>query len=127
MKAPKIIFVILLSVVSLLTCEVNPITGETTLAFVSDSELFAMSFQEYDKFLSENVVISNTDPKYGKDARKVEEIGENIRKAAEKWYKHQGKPDYLKNYKWEYKLVKRRSGKRVVYAGRKNRGVYGHT
>ena len=105
---------------ALLTCETNPLTGETTLAFVSDSELFTMSFQQYDQFLSENKVITGTS-----DARMVKNIGENIKTAAEKWYTSIGKGDYLKDYKWEYNLVDDPQvnawclpgGKIVVYTG----------
>jgi len=120
MKHKNKLLIILISVVFLLTCETNPITGETTMAFVSDSELFAMSFQQYDQFLSENTVITGT-----ADAKMVEDIGDNIRKAAQKWYTSIGKPNYLKDYKWEYKLVDSKDinawcmpgGKIVVYTG----------
>jgi len=122
MKARKILLIIFLSITSLLTftCETNPLTGETTLAFVSDSELFSMSFQEYNRFLSENKVITGT-----AEARMVERIGKDIKTAAEKWYASIGEPDYLKDYKWEYKLVDSKEvnawcmpgGKIVVYTG----------
>jgi len=79
MKAPKILSIILLSAAFLLTCETNPLTGETTLALMSDSELFAMSFQEYNDFLKEHPPVSKSDKKYGKDAQKVEEIGIKIK------------------------------------------------
>jgi predicted Zn-dependent protease len=120
MKEIRKLLIILSCVAFFFTCETNPLTGETTLAFMSDSELFALSFQQYEEFLSENKVIEGT-----ADAEMVERIGEDIRKAAEKWYKSEGNSHYLKNYKWEYHLVDSKEvnawcmpgGKIVVYKG----------
>ena len=120
MKDKKKLLIILLSILFLFTCETNPLTGETTLALMSDKELFAMSDQQYREFLSENKVITGTD-----DARMVERLGKKIREAAEKWYASQGDSNALKNYQWEYNLVDDKQvnawcmpgGKIVVYTG----------
>ena len=37
-------------------CSVNPFTGKSNMALVSNAELFPMSFQEYDSFLKEHKV-----------------------------------------------------------------------
>jgi len=121
MKHKNKLLIILLSVVFLLTCETDPLTGKQTLALVSNSELFAASFDQYKQFISENEVIPLTDDR----AKTVNDIGENIRKAAEKWYASIGQSNYLKDYRWEYKLVKddqvnawcMPGGKIVVYTG----------
>jgi len=114
------IFLTLICMVSSLTCVSNPLTGKSTMALVGNDSLLASSFQQYDQFLSENNVITGT-----ADAGMVERIGENIRKAAEKWLASQGDSDYLKDYKWEYHLVDSKEvnawcmpgGKIVVYTG----------
>jgi predicted Zn-dependent protease len=120
MKIKKSLILILVCAEFLTTCVSNPLTGKNTMAFVSNSELFASSFQEYSQFLDENKVITGT-----ADALMVERIGENIRKAAEKWLASEGNADYLKDYKWEYHLVDSKEvnawcmpgGKIVVYTG----------
>jgi len=120
MKNKKFLLLILLCLASLVTCVTNPLTKETTMALVGNSELFAASFQQYSQFLSENKVINGT-----ADARMVERIGGNIRKAAEKWLANEGHSSYLKDYKWEYHLVDSKEinawclpgGKIVVYSG----------
>ena len=98
----------------------NPFTGKNTLNFVSNEQLFPSAFQQYDTFLKENKVITGT-----ADARRVENIGMKIRAAAEKYLTANGYSEYLKDYKWEYKLVQDDAvnawcmpgGKIVVYTG----------
>jgi predicted Zn-dependent protease len=102
------------------TCVSNPLTGKSTMALVSDSELFPMSFQQYAEFIAENKVITGTP-----QAQMVERVGTRIREAAEKWFASEGRSDYLKNYRWEYKLIESNEvnawcmpgGKIVIYTG----------
>jgi len=103
-----------------ISCATNPLTGKKTLNFVSNSELFPSSFQQYGTFLKENKVISGT-----ADARNVETVGIKIKVAAEKYLASLGLTEYLKGYSWEYKLVESKDvnawcmpgGKIVVYSG----------
>lgn len=102
------------------SCATNPITGKKQLSLVENSELFPTSFQQYGTFLSENKVISGT-----ADAKRVEKVGMRIKAASEKYLAYLGKPEYLKDYRWEYKLVENKEvnawcmpgGKIVVYSG----------
>jgi predicted Zn-dependent protease len=102
------------------TCVSNPFTGQSTMAFVSNSELFPMAFQQYEEFISENKVITGTP-----EAEMVERVGKNIREAAEKWLASQGNSAYLRDYRWEYKLIESDQvnawcmpgGKIVIYTG----------
>lgn len=102
------------------SCSTNPITGKKTFNIVSNSELFPSSFQQYGTFLSENKVVSGTP-----DAYRVEKVGTRIKLAAEKYVAYLSRPNYLKDYRWEYKLVDKKEvnawcmpgGKIVVYSG----------
>ena len=106
--------------VLVIACATNPFTGKKTMALIPDSQIFPSAFQQYGQFLSENKVISGT-----KDAQRVENVGTKIKVAAERWLTANGKPTYLANYKWEYKLVESKEvnawcmpgGKIVVYSG----------
>jgi predicted Zn-dependent protease len=81
-----------------------------------------MAGQQYQQFLSENKVISNTT---NKDAEMVRRVGQRIANAVESYYKEKGLTDALKDYKWEYNLVDSKEvnawcmpgGKIVVYTG----------
>lgn len=103
-----------------ISCATNPLTGKKTLNFVSNSELFPSSFQQYGTFLKENKVVSGT-----ADAKRVESVGMKIKAAAEKYLASLGQTEYLKDYRWEYKLVDNKDvnawcmpgGKIVVYTG----------
>lgn len=103
-----------------ISCATNPLTGKKDLNFVSNSELFPSAFQQYGQFLKENKVVTGT-----ADAKRVENIGLKIKAAAEKYLNSLGQSDYLKDYRWEYKLVEDKAvnawcmpgGKIVVYTG----------
>lgn len=101
-------------------CSTNPFTGQQSLNFVSNDQLFPSAFQQYDQFLKENKVITGTP-----DAQKVTSVGMKIKAAAEKWLNANGQAGYLNGYQWEYKLVDDKAvnawcmpgGKIVVYTG----------
>lgn len=116
----RIISIIAIFIV--VSCATNPFTGKKTMALpgTENSSLFPASFQQYDKFLSENKVIKGT-----ADAAMVKRVGQKIAVAAERWLNANGHVGYLKDYKWEYNLVDDKAvnawcmpgGKIVVYTG----------
>ncbi len=119
MNSPKVL-IILFVLVFLSACQTNPFTGKKDLALISNSELFPMSFQQYDEVLSESKVIKNT-----KEANLVRSVGEKIARAAEQYLNAEGESGYLKDYKWEYHLIESDQinawcmpgGKIAVYTG----------
>jgi predicted Zn-dependent protease len=116
----KFIFSIFTVATLLVACNQNPFTGKKTLALVPNSQIFPMSFQQYNQFLSENKVITGTP-----EANKVKNIGQKIAVASERYLNAIGYGGYLKDYKWEYNLVDDPAvnawcmpgGKIVVYTG----------
>lgn len=83
-----------------ISCATNPFTGKKTMAFVSNAQLFPSSFAQYNQVLSENKVVTGT-----KDAEMITRVGQRIAVAAERWLNANGNQGYLKDYKWEYKLI----------------------
>ncbi len=103
-----------------LSCATNPFTGKKTMAFVPNSQLFPMAFQQYDQFLTENKVVKGTS-----DAETITRVGQRIAVAAERWLNANNYQGYLKDYQWEYNLVDDKTvnawcmpgGKIVFYTG----------
>ncbi len=92
--------VALLAVTLFLACTTNPFTGKQTMALVPNSQLFPTAFAQYNQFLGENKVITGTS-----QSEMISRVGQRIAVAAERWLNANGQQGYLKDYKWEYKLV----------------------
>ena len=68
-------YLLLFCIVGLIiSCAKNPFTGKNNLNFVSNSELFPSSFQQYGTILKENKGITGT-----ADAKRVETEGRTIK------------------------------------------------
>lgn len=101
-------------------CKTNPFTGKKVLNFYGNSQLFPTAFAQYDQFLEEHKVVENT-----AESRMITKVGQRISSAAERWLSANGYQGYLKDYKWEYNLVKDETvnawcmpgGKIVFYTG----------
>jgi predicted Zn-dependent protease len=117
MKRIALIFLFLLGFAA---CKTNPFTGQKTLNFYANSEIFPSAFAQYDQFLNDNNVVEATS-----DANMITKVGQRIASAAERWLTANGYPGYLKDYRWEYHLVKDSTvnawcmpgGKIVFYTG----------
>ena len=92
--------VALLVVTLFLACTTNPFTGKQTMALVPNSQLFPSAFAQYSQFLGENKVITGTS-----QSDMITRVGQRIAVAAERWLTANNHQAYLKDYKWEYKLV----------------------
>jgi predicted Zn-dependent protease len=113
--------VLLIGAMGLLTaCSTVPLTGRSQLLLIPESQVMTLSFDQYDKFLSQHEVIKGTP-----DAQLVQRVGQHIQKAVETYLRRTGKADLLSGYKWEFHLVKDKQenafcmpgGKVVVYTG----------
>ncbi len=101
-------------------CSTVPISERKQLKLIPKSNMFAMSFQQYDDFLKTHKVI-----KTGSDAAMVKRVGQNIQKAVEKYFADKGMSSALDGYNWEFNLVEdpqvnawcMPGGKVVVYTG----------
>ncbi len=116
----KKILLILALFLGVSACKVNPFTGQKTLNFYPNSQIFPTAFAQYDQFLGENKVITGT-----AEAHMITRTGQRIAAAAERWLAANGYPGYLSDYKWEYNLVDNEAvnawcmpgGKIVFYTG----------
>ncbi len=114
------IILILTIFLGVTACKTNPFTGKQTLNFYGNSQIFPTAFAQYDQFLGENNVVKNT-----AESKMITKVGQRISSAAERWLSANGYQGYLKDYKWEYNLVKDETvnawcmpgGKIVFYTG----------
>ncbi|HNX68898.1 MAG TPA: M48 family metallopeptidase [Candidatus Omnitrophota bacterium] len=117
MKNVAAFFVILL----LTGCSTVPITGRKQLSFIPEGQLLTLSDQNYKQVISQSTLSTDA-----AKTQEVVEVGKKIAAAAESFMKDSGMEADLKNYKWEFNLVKddktvnafcMPGGKIVVYTG----------
>jgi predicted Zn-dependent protease len=104
----------------LTACTTVPLTGRNQLILIPDSQVMALSFDQYDQFLSKHEVIKGTTA-----AQMVHRVGGRIQKAVAAYLVQNGQADLLNGYQWEFNLVKDKQvnafcmpgGKVVVFTG----------
>lgn len=94
---------IALSIVVLLfwSCATNPLTGRKSLSLVSNAQLFPQSFAQYNQVLK-NSQIDNVSA----DAKMINNVGQRIKYAAERFYTEKGMGSQLQGYEWQFSLIK---------------------
>ncbi len=121
----KKLFFFLLTATVFMSCHTNSVTGRKQLGLFSEASLQQMAVSEYQSFLSQNQVVSEST---SKDAEMVRRVGLRISKAITAYYTQKGQSDLVKElstYKWEFNLVNNKEvnawcmpgGKVVVYTG----------
>ncbi len=116
----SILSLIVLILITLMACSTVPLTGRRQLSLVPESDMMALSFTEYDKFIKSN--------KLSTDKTKVDlvkRVGERIARAVEAYMTSAGLSENLNGYKWEFNLIEDANvnawcmsgGKVVVYTG----------
>lgn len=115
-------YLISLAVISLLltSCGSVPITGRRQLNLVSDSEVLQSSLTQYEGFMKSASV--STDKV---ESEQVTRVGKKIAAATEAYLNANGLSSEVKNFSWEFNLVKSDEvnafcmpgGKIVVYDG----------
>ncbi|MDD2476182.1 MAG: M48 family metallopeptidase [Dysgonamonadaceae bacterium] len=120
LKTVKFTLFISILTIMLQACGSVPIIGRRQLLLVPDQEVLALSFQQYQDFIRSAPVEKNT-----ANAQMVERVGKRIATAVETFYRNNGYESELKNFSWEFNLVKSKDvnafcmpgGKIVVYEG----------
>ena len=119
MKTMRLIVIIGLALM-MIQCATVPITGRKQLIIMPESEMMQMSLTSYNDFLKENKLSTDA-----VGTRRVKEVGRRIANAVEAYLKSQGMESLVKDYQWEFNLVKSKEinawcmpgGKVVVYEG----------
>ncbi len=109
-----------LLIVLLAGCASVPITGRKQILLVSDQEILSSSLAQYNAYMKKAPRSSST----GSSAM-VTRVGQRIASATEEYLRSNGLSDEIKNFSWEFNLVKDNQinafcmpgGKIVVYEG----------
>ena len=115
-----LLFVLMLSVLTLPSCSQVDITGRTQINFVPDSYMHSMSFSEYTKFVEASTLSTDAEK-----TAMVKRVGQRIADAVTRYCDDRGIPEQLEGYEWEFNLVEDPNinawcmpgGKVVVYTG----------
>ena len=92
---------IFLTVAALLCgCATDVMTGKSTMAFVSNKQLFSMASDQYAQTLNESTVVKGT-----LNAEMLSNVGWKLVRAAEKLVTAQGSPNHFADYRWEFTLI----------------------
>jgi predicted Zn-dependent protease len=103
-----------------IACSSVAVTGRKQLNFIPDTEMNAMSFQQYDQFLKTNRLSTNRE-----QADMIKRVGNRISAAVHQYMNDNKMGDRIKDFKWEFNLVESKDvnawcmpgGKVVFYTG----------
>lgn len=113
-------FLIALALLLLSNCGSVPLTGRKQMLLVSDAEVLSSSLTQYSEFMKSAPASTNA-----KGKAMVTRVGQKIATATEQYLKANGLASEVKNFAWEFNLVKDKQlnafcmpgGKIVVYEG----------
>ena len=116
----KIIGSLATALILLSSCGSVPLTGRKQILLVSDQEVLSSSLTQYSEYMKSAPVSTNA-----KGKAMVTRVGQKIAAATEQYLKASGMEAELKNFAWEFNLVKDNQinafcmpgGKIVVYEG----------
>lgn len=116
----KTILLLLPCLITFFYCSSVPVTGRKQLDLVPQSQLLALSAEQYKQFLDSSKVIKDTP-----DAQMVKRVAGNIGLAVKRYFDRQKMSSRLEGYSWEANLIEDSSvnafampgGKTVVFTG----------
>ncbi len=103
MISPRLIKITLILAASALlisACATVPLTGRKQLSLIPDSQMNAMSFQQYDQVLAESSLSTNAS-----DTAMIKRVGSRIQHAVEQYMAQNGQAGHLNGYAWDFNLI----------------------
>lgn len=102
MKRPsrRILAALLTGLLLIAACATVPLTGRKQLSLIPDSQMNAMSFQQYEQVLAESTL--------SKDAAAtamIKRVGADIQGAVERYFQQTGQSHLLDGYQWAFNLI----------------------
>lgn len=92
--------VVIAAALMLWSCSTVPLTGRQQLSLVPESEMIALSFQQYGEFIKTSRI--SRDPA---QTEMVKRVGTSIQKAVERYFAQNQLSRELADFAWEFSLV----------------------
>lgn len=89
-------FIILIS-----SCKSVPLTGRKQLNLLPTSQMHSLAFDQYSQMMKEEQIVTGTE-----ESRMLNEVGEDIKNAVQRYLQENKKTDLLDGYEWEFNLLK---------------------
>ena len=120
MKRFNLIMALLTAGLIMSSCGSVALTGRKQLLLVSDQEVYQAGLTQYNEYIASSQLSSDT-----QNTAIVKSVGQKLAAATEQYLKANGLESELKNFAWEFNLVKDKQvnafcmpgGKIVVYEG----------
>jgi predicted Zn-dependent protease len=93
-------FILFFSSVLLFSCSKVPVSGRRQMHILPESELIQMASQQYDQFISQSIVLTDTE-----NSKLVEKVGRKISLSVEEYLHRHGYSKRLNGFEWEFKLI----------------------
>ena len=114
------LFALLIGALLFQSCILVPLTGRRQLSLVSDADMLSMSFSQYDQFMKENKLSTDS-----AQTNMVRQVGRRIQNAVTTYFAQNNLSQNLKGFAWEFNLVENKEanawcmpgGKVAVYSG----------
>ena len=114
------LFALLIASLLFQACSLVPLTGRRQLSLVSDADMLSTSFVQYDQFLKENKMSTNT-----AQTNEVKQVGRRIQNAVTTYFARNKMSQDLNGFAWEFNLIESKEanawcmpgGKVMVYSG----------
>lgn len=100
MRIKAVLAVLAAAASIMLSCATVPITGRQQLDLVPDSQIMAMSYQQYAEFLKDSRISRDQ-----QQTALVKKVGEDIQRAVEGYFAQNNLGSQLSGYAWEFTLV----------------------
>lgn len=106
MKTRRVLFILAAGLLTFMilvpSCSTVPVTGRKQFNVLPDDMMLSLSLSSYQDFLSQNPPLPASDPQ----AAMVKRVGHDLAIGVQDYMKANGLSKQLKNFKWEFNLVR---------------------
>ena len=97
----KLKYINLILIFFLIACGTVPFSGRKQFTAIPSAQMVSLAEDNYAQVLRDNELSDNQEYK-----DQVRRVGERISSAVEEYFRNQGRQQILKNYKWEFNVLK---------------------